>query len=334
MTFSVSVIATVYNEANNIHQLLDSLVDQTRAPDEVIIVDGGSTDGTPARLRAYADRLPLQVIVEPGCNISAGRNLAIAASAGDIIASTDAGVRLDPDWLAEITAPFFANPDSPPGLVSGFFLPDPQTTFEVAMGATVLPSPEEFGKGRFMPSSRSVAFRHEVWEAAGGYPEWMDYSEDVLFDLAIMRRGYRVAYAPRAIVHFRPRPNLTAYWRQYRNYAFGDGEGLLWPKRHLVRYATYLLAAPVLLYLALVRRSWLGWVGLLAGVAAYTSAPYRRLRPVLPGLSPTERVQTLLWVPLIRLWGDLAKMVGLPLGLPHGWRNRWKTRRYLGGSGK
>jgi len=329
MTPRITVIATVYNEAANIHTLLDSLADQTRRPDEVIIVDGGSSDGTPGRILAYSDRLPLRVIVEPGCNISAGRNVAIAASTGDIIAATDAGVRLDAAWLAEITTPFFEESNAPPDFVSGVFLPDPQTTFEVAMAATVLPTPEEFRRGRFLPSSRSVAFRRAVWEAVGGYPEWMDYSEDVLFDLAVMRRGYRVVYAPRAVVHFRPRPSLTAFWRQYHNYAFGDGEGLLWPKRHLIRYATYLVAAPAMLHTALVRRKRLGWLGLAAGVAAYTSAPYRRLLPELPARNWPQRAYAILLVPLIRLWGDLAKMVGYPLGLPRGWQNRARTRQYV-----
>jgi len=159
----------------------------------------------------------------------------------------------------------------------------------------------------------------------------MDYSEDVLFDLAVMRRGYRVVYAPRAIVHFRPRPSLSAYWRQYRNYAFGDGEGLLWPKRHLIRYGTYLVLLPLLLYQIVVRRSKVGWWGLFAGTLAYTWTPYRRLCRMMGGLPPLERLQAVLWVPVIRLWGDLAKMVGLPRGLPHGWRNRTRTRRYLEG---
>jgi glycosyltransferase involved in cell wall biosynthesis len=331
MDYRVSVIGTVYNEVENLHLLLDSLIAQTRPPDEVIIVDGGSTDGTPDRIRGYANRLPLQLIIEPGCNISAGRNVAIAASTGDIIASTDAGVRLDPHWLAEITAPFFGQPDNPPDMVSGFFLPDPQTTFEVAMGATVLPSLEEFGKGRFMPSSRSVAFRRRLWEEIGGYPQWMDYSEDVLFDLAVMQRGYRVAYAPRAIVYFRPRSSLSAYWRQYRNYAFGDGEGLLWPRRHLIRYGTYLVLLPSLLYQIGIHCSKVAWLALLAGGLAYTWTPYKRLRRMMGDLPPVERLRAILWVPVIRLWGDLAKMTGLPLGLPRGLRNRARTRQYLEG---
>ncbi|MEO1443715.1 MAG: glycosyltransferase, partial [Chloroflexota bacterium] len=42
----LSVIATVYNEGDAIHRLMQSLCKQTRPPDEIVIVDGGSTDNT------------------------------------------------------------------------------------------------------------------------------------------------------------------------------------------------------------------------------------------------------------------------------------------------
>ncbi len=50
----VSVIATVYNEQGSILRLLDSLAAQTRPPDEVVICDGGSSDGTADLVAAYA----------------------------------------------------------------------------------------------------------------------------------------------------------------------------------------------------------------------------------------------------------------------------------------
>ena len=74
---NVSVIATVLNEGESIKNLMDTLAAQTRLPDEVIIVDGGSGDNTVAVIQRYAKRLPLQVIVAEGANISRGRNIAI-----------------------------------------------------------------------------------------------------------------------------------------------------------------------------------------------------------------------------------------------------------------
>ncbi len=137
MSPRVAVILTVLNEATTIAALLDSLAVQTRPPDEVIVVDGGSTDGTLDVLSAYENRLPLRVLSVPGANISQGRNAAIQATNAPIIAVTDAGVRLSPTWLQHLVAPWERG-DNPPA-VAGFFLPDPRTTFELALAATTLP---------------------------------------------------------------------------------------------------------------------------------------------------------------------------------------------------
>ena len=98
---TISLVMTVLNEGDNIHQVMNSLMNQTRPPDEVVIVDGGSTDDTANILRGYAEHQPLRVLVEAGCNISRGRNIAIAAAQGEIIAVTDAGVRRRLAWGAE-----------------------------------------------------------------------------------------------------------------------------------------------------------------------------------------------------------------------------------------
>lgn len=309
----VSLCLTVLNEAGSIDELLESVVAQTRQPDEVIIVDGGSRDDTVERLRAYADRLPLHVLVAPG-TISVGRNAAIGAATGDVIAVTDAGVRLAPRWLADLVAAIDRGAD----VAAGFFLPDPRTTFEVAMGATVLPEAREIDPARFLPSSRSIAFRRVVWEQVGGYPEWLDYCEDLVFDVAYRRAGFRQAWVPSAVASFRPRGSLRAFWLQYFRYARGDGKADLWRKRHAIRYLTYGVAAP-----ALLLAGWrfpLAWMLLLAGFLAYLWTPLRRYRRQSAHLPTSERLRGVLWVPVIRVVGDLAKMAGYPVGV--GWRLR------------
>lgn len=337
----VSLIMTVRNEAASLPGLLESILRGTALPSEIVIVDGGSSDGTQDVASGYADRLPIMLVEKPGANISQGRNAAIAAAQHEIIAVTDAGVRLSETWLQELMEPLsmdeerldsdmslpssFALRPSTVDVVSGFFLPDPQTPFELALGATVLPTVEEIEPETFLPSSRSVAFRKSAWVEVGGYPEWLDYCEDLVFDIALRDKGLRFEFAPEAIAYFRPRSTLKAFFLQYYRYARGDGKADLWRKRHAARYATY-TAGPALAAWALAHRdSTLGKLGLLMvllAAASYCRRPYTRLLPMLRGLSPTAIVYALALIPIIRLTGDVAKMLGYPVGVLWRLRNR------------
>lgn len=324
----VTLISTVLNEGENIRGLLDSIVRQTRQPDEVIFVDGGSSDQTVAVLESYRGRLPLRVMVAAGCNISEGRNIAIKAARGEIIAATDAGVILADNWLEAIIAPFDADPTV--DMVGGFFEADARTTFELAMGATVLPLANEIDGVDFLPSSRSVAFRRALAEQVGGYPEWLDYCEDLIFDLRMKDSAQRFVFAPDAIAHFRPRGSLRSFWKQYRLYARGDGKADLWRKRHAIRYATYLVGVPLIWLLGTQVHKFL-WGLALVGGAVYTRRPYQRLRALwrhTPDPSLAALAQAVALVPVIRVVGDVAKMVGYPLGWVWRLKNQppdWKS---------
>jgi len=313
----VSVVVTVLNEAESLSRMLDSLAAQAHAPDEVVICDGGSTDGTLALLEAEA-RLPLRVIQRPGANISQGRNAAIEAATGDVIAVADAGVWLSPRWLQTIVAPF---EDAGTQAVAGFFLPDPHTVFETALGATVLPELREIHPARFLPSSRSVAFRKAAWKTVGGYPEWLDYCEDLIFDLRLQKFVGPFVFTPEALVCFRPRPNLRAFFVQYYRYARGDGKADLWRKRHAIRYLTYLVAVPLIAAAGAVASPW-WWALYLVAIPGMFWAGWRRLGRAWEGLSSAQKAQAVLWVPLIRVTGDVAKMVGYPAGVWWRWRHR------------
>jgi glycosyltransferase involved in cell wall biosynthesis len=315
----ITIIATVLNEADNIHLLLDSLAEQTCLPDEIIIVDGGSTDGTLEIMNDYRDRLPLRILSLPGSRISQGRNAAIAAAQGNIIAATDAGLSLCRHWVECLTAPFLHDADL--RVVGGFFEADAHSLFEMAMGAAVSRLPDEIDPNTFLPGSNSIAYRKSDWQAIGAYPEWLDFGEDMVFILKLKQLVGRIAFAPSAVVLFRPRSSLSAFFKQYYHYARGDGKADLWRKRHAIRYLTYLGLVPAIFALGVLFHV-LFWGLFLVGGAVYLYQPYRRLYHAIKKahLKPASALASAALLPLIRLTGDLAKMLGYPAGLY--WRHK------------
>lgn len=312
----ISLCLTVLNEAATIATFLAALERQTLQPEVVIVADGGSSDDTLAILRAW--RPPsgtrLVVIEAPGANISEGRNRAILEAETEWIAVSDAGTDLMPDWLERLSE------EMKPGVsvVSGFFEPQPGTVMASTIGAVITPLVSEVEPETFLPSSRSVAFRRQVWGDAGGYPEWLDYCEDLIFDLQAKRNGATFAFAPTAIVRWDARPTLAAFGRQYYRYARGDGKAGLFLRRHVVRYGAYAVGA-VLISIAWRCRSGWATAALCAGGAAYLTKFFRRVHR-RRGTVVRNPIAAFLLTPVVVVVGDVAKMFGYPVGLA--WRRQ------------
>ena len=310
MRTSVSLVATLKNERASVDGFLRSLAAQCRLPDEVVLVDGGSTDGTfEAIERASRSDPRVRVIQAPGSNIARGRNVGIERAEGPIVAVTDAGTIADPRWLERLVAPLEADPEL--AVSSGFYVAGGETCFERCLGTIITPQLSEIDPDRFLPSSRSVAMRKEWWQRAGGYPEWLRHCEDLVFNLELERAGARFRFVPEAVVTWRSRPNLLRFSRQYFDYARGDGRADLWGSRHAARYGAYALGS-VLAVLGRNRPA--ARLALATGCAVHFQRFYRRLGGSACLESRAERFAAAALIPLIVVTGDIAKMIGYPVG--------------------
>jgi glycosyltransferase involved in cell wall biosynthesis len=301
----VALIATVLNEEATLADWLASIDVQSRAPDEVVIVDGGSCDDTFPILRKWAARRPHVTVDElPGANISAGRNRAIESATTEVIAVSDGGSTLESGWLEALVAPFEAGGVE---VAMGFYRADPRSLLERLVACLNLPDADEIDPGAFMPSSRSVAFTKEAWERAGRYPEWLDIGEDMYLNLRMVQDGARRVFVPSAVARWRLRADLPSTYRQYYRYAEGDGIAGMWPQRHAIRFATYAAAAGAVL----ARRPGITAPLGMAAVGWRMRPAYRRASVRLSG---PERGLAFLMLPALEVFLDVAKMAGYVAG--------------------
>ncbi|UCE58485.1 MAG: glycosyltransferase [Phycisphaerales bacterium] len=242
------MVTTVLNAAEGCAKMLESLGGQTRVPDEIIVVDGGSTDGTLDVLRQEAQRdARIRLLVKPGANIGQGRNAGIEVATGEIILSTDSGCRLDHNWVESMVRPFEEHPDTE--LVAGTYEIDPQTLTEAVVGtATMRGALKPIDPDTYNPSCRSLAFTKKLWERVGRFPDWIEI-DDTLFNLKLRRMNVNRRIVRDAAVHWRPRSTLTGIYRQFRFYATWrghtqlDAEAIHFNIRNLTVCLILLLAA-------------------------------------------------------------------------------------------
>ncbi len=253
---AVSVASTVLNECADIDTLVESLMHQTLAPAEVIIVDGGSTDGTWERLEAARLKYPALIpIRDESCSlqrspgpIARGRNVAVAAASSDVIAFTDAGCTHSPDWLANLTAPIFKG-DSEYSVGGSYIDPATSTVWDVASAPFfgVKLNPEAATKSC---TARSMAFRKELWQRVGGFPETVFLGEDTVFDVKV-RKIVTPAFPECAKASYQPRHTFRSALRQMVSYSVTDGvlggrSARLW--RNIVRCLAEIFAVLALVY--------------------------------------------------------------------------------------
>jgi len=307
----ISVIIPVRNEEASIRALLESLLNQTLKPAEIVITDGGSTDATPEIISEYVKRgEPVRLIREGVALPGRGRNLAAAQASSEWIAFIDAGTRPESTWLQSLAEP--AKTLSDIDVVYGSYEPITDTLFEECAAIAYVPPPVRTNGALMRPRSIvSVLMRISVWQAVGGFPEDLRSAEDLLFLNKIEAAGFRITFAPRAIVHGHIQPTLWKTFTRFVIYSRNNIRAGLWHSwqaKISTRYGLLLLLALPALFLG---RFWLllavvPWLLMLAvrGVVAIV-----RNGDSYPAPLSRNLLRIVILVPLLAVI-DLATMVG------------------------
>lgn len=216
-----SVCITTLNEERTIGKLLESLLIQSKNPDEIIVVDGRSEDKTAGIIRHYQKKDARIRLFVDKLSAAEGRNMAVEMANNGIIAMTDAGCIAKRKWLERLTEPFFQQEvDISAGFYKMVTVGDKSEASSYFFGVT----PSKFNIN-FLPSGRSIAFRKEAWEKIGGFKNTKEgTSEDTLFNIKAIKLGMKIARVKNAVVEWGvPKSDFEAFKKFYR-YAKGDAE--------------------------------------------------------------------------------------------------------------
>lgn len=305
----ITLIVSVLNEEQTIQLLLKAIHKQTRLPDELIIVDGGSQDRTITLIEEFFKTHPLasQTSLKftlktlPKSNRSLARNWAIKNARHDLIAITDAGCIPQPTWLKKLIKKY---QETQSNIVGGYFYGLPETPFEQAVVSYTLEMPGKINPKNFIPTTRSVLLTKQTWEKLGGFNEKLSLNEDFEFFYKAKQQNLKFAFTKDALVGWLPRRNLVEFSKMIFRFAQGDVQaGIIRSKVQLLfgRYILVILAVLFLIFftqisflrLVLILSFWLGIYLLWAIQKNLQYAP-----------------QGWYWLPVLQITADLVVMAG------------------------
>ncbi|WP_322920241.1 glycosyltransferase family 2 protein [Nocardioides renjunii] len=228
MPATCSVVIPTFNAAHVIGHQLGALADQVDTPAfEVVVADNGSTDDLAGAVDQWTDRLDVRVVdASRGRGVSVARNVGIERAQTDRILICDADDVVAPTWVRA-----FADALDVHHLASG-----PAETVSLSgPSAGWVPIDQlstglyETWGGRTYGLGGNTAMRREVWERVGGYDESFPAgAEEIDFAWRAWDLGYRFAYVPDALLHYRIRTDLRGVLRQ--QYNSGRGTATLYAK--------------------------------------------------------------------------------------------------------
>ena len=181
---------------------------------DVLVLDNGSTDGTPEAVleRAAASSVPVRVEAFTG-RVGRVRNQGSRLAEGEILAFTDSDCIPTPGWLAAGVAPFV---DSGVGVVTGPTQPEDPPPYEPWYAT------QEIDEQTWRFETCNAFFRREALLGSDGFDETVTMWEDTACGWSVLRGGWRAEFAPDALVH-----HDVTYpgWLWHVRYVMRYGEG-------------------------------------------------------------------------------------------------------------
>jgi glycosyltransferase involved in cell wall biosynthesis len=238
LSMEISVIVPVFNEADTIRPLLDSLLNQSLKPSEIVITDGGSVDATVQTIDEYIRAgNSIRLIRTDGALPGRGRNLAASAANFEWLAFTDAGIRPAKNWLEALARR--AKQDEGIDVVYGAWEPVTDSFFKECGAIAYVPPPAPYRPR----SIASTLMRRDTWRSVGGFPEDLRSGEDLLFMDKVEKAGFHFVFEPTALVYWNIKPSFTTTFHKFVAYSRSNIHAGLWRQWQAAILSRYLILA-------------------------------------------------------------------------------------------
>lgn len=299
----VSLIITCKNESSNIKRVLQDILDQEFKPLELIILDAGSNDGTIQIIEEYQKSHNfINLIIKEGVGRGEGRNIAISQAKSSIIAVTDAGCFLNKDWLKHLVQPIIKEGyDVSIGNYDAYSTND----FEYFEGLQLVGKKIDTAR----VSSRSLAFKKEVWAEVGGYEESVDVGEDSLFHWRFMQGNFKVKFSEKAVVSWAMPENTKELFKKL--FWYGDG---YWQTIKLKEFRKFLYFIIVVYLWAIVTVISLLFSKLYLTFALIFIPVLALLSLGIFNIKETKKINAILYAPYIFVVRNAAFLLGFTFG--------------------
>jgi len=274
----------------------------------VVIVDGGSSDKTIERIKNYESemkkrRIKFKLVIKKG-NRSVGRNEAIKIASNNIIACSDAGNILDKNWLQNISKNL-SNPKVE--VVAGYYKGLPRNIFEKCLIPYVLVMEDKINSEDFLPATRSVAFRKELWEKVGGFDNNLSNNEDYAFAIKLKKTNAKIVFAKSALVYWRPRKNIKEAFIMFYRFAFGDAESRILRPKVILVFLRYFVGI-AFLFLYLITENKTIYFSIIVLLVFYVVWSIRK------NYKYVNDARAFFYLPLIQFTSDIAVLFGTSIG--------------------